>query len=440
MTQTLPQQAFHIDLNQVNNWAPPKNDPLQSTRLDAMTRFTQLGCPTTKHEAWRYTNVKPIAQAALPLAAPTKTDVTADMLKRYNFEGLNGPRLVFIDGFYSAELSTLADTDKTTVCSLTDAPPALLEAYLTRHANFQSDAFTALNTALFAQGALIHIPYSTAFDQPIEILHVATGPAVAKHIRNLIIVEDNAQATVVERHVSLDFEETSWTNTVSEIIIGKNAQLAHYDLKLQSEQSFNIATIHVHQQRDSRYLANAFLIGGRITRNNIHMLLAGENCDSRLDGLYLPRGEQTIDTHIRITHAAAHCDSRQFYKGILDDASHGVFEGRIIVNKGAQKTDAVQSNRNLLLSNKAQTNTMPQLEIYADDVKCTHGCTTGQIDPAQLFYLKARGIDHHTAKGLLIHAFATEALEHMTLAPVKQFCQQMLTQRMTKSESLNNLI
>ncbi|MHC4994271.1 MAG: Fe-S cluster assembly protein SufD, partial [Planctomycetota bacterium] len=416
MTQTVGQpKAFHIDLNQVNDWAPPKGDVLAPKRNDAMTRFTQLGCPTPKHEAWRYTNVKPIAQAALPLATPSKAEVTAEMLERYRFKGLNGPRVVFIDGFYSSDFSTLTPTDGLTVTSLNEAHTDLLEDHLTRYADFQDDAFTALNTALFEQGACVHVAKNAVIDEPVEVLHVATGPAVAKHIRNLIVAEDNSRAAIIERHVSLDFEESSWTNTVTEIVIGANAQLSHYDLKLQSERAYNIAQIRVHQQRDSRYLANAFLIGGHITRNNIHMTLGGPGCDSRLDGLFLPRGEQTIDTHIRVVHAAEHCDSRQFYKGILDDSARGVFEGRIIVNEGAQKTDAVQSNRNLLLSDKAQTNTMPQLEIYADDVKCTHGCTTGQIDEQQLFYLMARGIDEETARGLLIHAFATEALEHMTL-------------------------
>ncbi|MEX0777306.1 MAG: Fe-S cluster assembly protein SufD [Phycisphaeraceae bacterium] len=415
---------------------------LAPLRDRAMQRFLDLGWPTLRDEAWRFTDVRPITQTPFVLAEAT-ADVGADAVAPFSLGDAAAAQLVFVDGQYRDDLSSLGHLPEGVIVqSLADAIQDRADAtrrHLGQYADFEQDAFTALNTAFLTQGLFVLVPAGVTLDKPIHALYVATSggasgsaggtqPLVC-HPRNLVIVQDHASACVIEHYVSLG-DGPSWSNTVTEAVVGANAHLAHYVLELESQDAFNIQTLRVDQGRDSRFESHTALLGGALVRNNIHVELTGEGCNSLVNGLFVGRDRQHLDNHMRIVHAAPHCDSRQFYKGVLADKSHGVFSGRIVVNKDAQKTDAKQTNRNLLLSDEARINTQPQLEIYADDVKCTHGATTGQLDEEALFYLQARGIPTAEARQLLIHAFAAESLGRMTVTPVRELLERVLAERL----------
>jgi Fe-S cluster assembly protein SufD len=287
-------------------------------------------------------------------------------------------------------------------------------------------------------GVMLHVPRGVAVNKPIHLLNftmAAEAPLLISP-RNLIVVEESASATVVEDYVSPD-EKVYLNNAVTEIVVRDNADVTHYLLDRESDLAFNISSLHVHQGRDSRFTSHSMMFGGRIVRNNVHPVLDGDSCYSLLNGLYVIEGEQIADSHMRVEHRALEGDSRQYYKGIMHDQARGVFRGRIVVHPGAQKTDAKQSNQNLLLSERATANTDPQLEIYADDVKCTHGATIGQIDEDQIFYLMARGIPRETARSMIIVAFAGESLGRIEHEPILRLMQSMLLDRLPEANVLN---
>ena len=288
------------------------------------------------------------------------------------------------------------------------------EPHLGRYLNTERDAFAALNTAFAADGAFIHVKKSVVVDQTIHLLFVSTASDVPTmtHPRNLIVAEEQAQVAVVEDYVSLG-SAIAFCNTATELVAGESAVVSHYMIEREDTQAFNISTLRIQQGRSANVATHSVLLGGGLVRNNVHPVLAGEGAECLINGLFIGSGRQHLDNYMLVEHASPHCESRQFYNGILDGQSHGVFHGRIIVHKDAQKTDAKQTNRNLLLSDDAQIDTKPQLEIYADDVKCTHGATIGQIDETALFYLRSRGIDERSARKLLLLAFANECLDRM---------------------------
>ena len=410
-------------------------------RRAAFDRFNELGFPTTKHEEWRFTNLQPIVKTAFVPAEPG-APVTADTIDHLAFAAIGGCRIVFVDGFYRSDLSNLADLPAgMRVLSLGEAADdALVCDHLGRYAA-TDDSLTAMNTAFAADGVVVHVEKNVNVEQPIHVVYYSTAgdrPQVT-HPRNLIVVETGGSATVIEHYAS---DETGdiFSNAVTEAVIADNAQLHHYLLEREHEQAFNVATLRVQQGRDSRLESHSILLGGGLVRNNIHVEMTGEGAHGLINGLYLPHGDQHMDNHMRVVHAAPHCDSRQYYKGILDGSSSGVFTGRIVVNEGAQKTDAVQSNTNLLLSNSARIDTKPQLEIYADDVKCTHGATTGQIDEKALFYLRSRGLSESAARGLLIYAFAHESIDRMKLESVRGIIEKLLVHRLPQIELLEGLL
>jgi Fe-S cluster assembly protein SufD len=412
-------------------------------RSEALARFIDVGFPTTSHEEWRFTNVAPIARGGFQLAEPHAVKVQPGHLSDLSFGQATGTRLTFVDGQFRPDLSAMSGLPTgITVSSLSAAVAAgnvVVRQHLGRYADL-ADPFTALNTAFIEEGAFVHIPAGTVVEAPIHLLLITSAAAgrTVTHPRHLIVAE--ASATVVEHYVALDNTTVCWSNAVTEAYVGKNAELHHYLLERDSLAGFAIQTLRVEQERDSRFESHTVLLGGQIVRNNIHVELVGENCNSTVNGLYLPTGTQHHDNHMRVVHAAPHCDSRQFYKGILKDKAHGVFSGRIVVRPGAQKTDAKQTNRNLLLSDDAVIDTKPQLEIYADDVKCTHGATTGRIDEAALFYLMARGISRVDAQGLLIYAFAHESLERMTVLPVRAALEKLLIEKLPQTSMMTPLV
>src|SRR6185312_3432806 len=347
-----------------------------------------------------------------------------------------GCALVFVNGHFARELSNIGKlpvgVQVSSVADELSSSADGIKAHLGQYLNFQRDAFAALNTAFAEDGAYVYIPRGVVVEQPIYVLYMSVAgkePAM-EHPRNLIVAEENAQATIVEDYVSLQNGGSSptFSNTVTELIAGENAVVSHYMVVRQSEDSFNVSTLRLQQGRSSNVATHSLLVSGALVRNNVHPVLAGEGAECLINGLFMANGRQHMDNYMLVEHASPHCNSRQFYNGIMNGHGHGVFHGRIIVHKDAQKTDAKQTNRNLLLSDEAQIDTKPQLEIYADDVKCTHGATIGQVEENALFYLRSRGLDENAAKHLLLLAFANECLERMNSGLVREHLERLVTE------------
>ena len=404
---------------------------LRELRERAFARFCEAGFPTTHDEDWRFTNVSAIARTEFALASG-KTLPSQAEIQPFTVFGA-ACQLVFVDGRFSRELSSFGTLPKgVSVAGLAEQvgqDPAALEPHLGRYLNIERDAFSALNTAFAEDGAYVHVPRGVVLEAPIALLFVATASdqPLMTHPRNLIVIESEAQATVVEDYVSLG-ESIAFCNTATELVAGDNAVVSHYMLEREHRAAFNISTLRIQQGRSANVSSHSVLLGGGLVRNNVHPVLAGEGAECLINGLFIGSGRQHLDNYMLVEHASPHCASRQFYNGILDDHAHGVFHGRIIVHKDAQKTDAKQTNRNLLLSDDARIDTKPQLEIYADDVKCTHGATIGQIEENALFYLRSRGIDEISARKLLLLAFANECLDRMAASPAREYV-EMLIQR-----------
>lgn len=412
-------------------------------RRAAIARFADLGFPTLRDEDWRFTNVAPIAGTAFRLAGEGASMPEPGALAPFTFAGIACHRLVFVNGRYVPGLSVPGSLPAgVKVASLAEALRAdrgLLEPHLTRYADYHHDAFSALNTAFLADGAFVRIPRGRVLEAPIHLLYVSTGveAPLMTHPRNLLVADEDSQATIVEDYVSLG-EGVSFSNVVTELVAGDSAVVSHYLIEREGGQAFNISTLRSQQGRSSSVASHTVLLGGALVRNNVHPVLAGEGGDCLINGLYLAAGRQHMDNYMKVEHVSPHCGSRQFYHGILDGQSRGVFHGRIIVHKGAQKTDAKQTNRNLLLSEQAQIDTKPQLEIYADDVKCTHGATIGQINPEAVFYLRSRGVAEAAARALLLFAFAGESLQRMKVVPIREYLEGLVRQWLPHGDVLED--
>ncbi len=413
-------------------------------RKAAIARFSEFGFPTTKHEHWLYTNVAPIAHTAFSPAGDTPAEVTEDQLEEFSFDA-DCCRLVFVNGRFSLQLSAVQALPQGvkagSLAAALESDSNLVEAHLTRHAKSQDGAFVALNTAFLTDGAFIHIPKGTVVETPIHLLFVTTanGEPQVTHPRNLIVAETNSQATIVESYAGLG-GGVYFTNAVTEVVANENAVVDHYKIEREGEEAFHIATTQFHQYRSSSVSFLNVSLGGALVRNDINTLLDGEGCDCNLNGLSMLGGRQHVDNHLWVQHAMPHCTSREFFKGIYDDQSRGVFCGRIFVEKGAQKTDAKQTNMNLILSEDALADSKPQLEIFADDVKCTHGATIGQIDPDAIFYLRSRGISDLAARSLLIYAFANELICDIRVEPLRAQLAELLFSRLPQGELLREAI
>jgi Fe-S cluster assembly protein SufD len=408
---------------------------LVALRREGYSHFAARGFPTTHDEDWRFTSVAPIAKTRFQLADPGKP--ASKELDRFGTAGFPC-RLVFINGRLAPELSRISSSlpKGVKIGSLAEqiaADPGSVEPHLGRYLNFYRDAFCALNTAFIEDGGYIRVPRNTVVEEPIYLLYVSSGGAPAMdHPRNLIIVEENSHATIVEDYVSLD-ESVAFSNTVTELVARQAAVVSHYMIVRENEQTYNVSTLRIQQERDSHVATHSVLLGGSLVRNNVHPVLAGEGGECLINGLFMANGRQHMDNYMLVEHASPHCNSRQFYNGILNGQAHGVFHGRIIVHKDAQKTDAKQTNRNLLLADDAQIDTKPQLEIYADDVKCTHGATIGQVDENALFYLRSRGLSETSAKHLLLQAFANECLERMPSARVREHIERLVAEALPET-------
>ena len=415
---------------------------LASARRAGISRFAELGFPTLQDEDWRFTNVAPIARLPFkPLLEASSHGLAAAALERFTFARLKGSRLVFVNGHYAPELSAIAaQQDGIQISSLAAAlagDTALLEKHLTRHARTDDNAFAALNTAFFTDGAFIHVPAGQRVAEPVNLLFISTSKdaGATSHPRNLIVAEKSSAVTVVESYVSI-VDAPSFTNAVTEIVAGENASIEHCKFQDESLEAFHLATVQLRCARRANVIAHSIALGAKLSRNNINTTLAGEGVECVLNGLYLTKGEQLADHHMVVDHAQPHCNSHEYYNGILEDRSKGVFHGRILVRPGAQKTDAKQTNKNLLLSDDATADTKPQLEIYADDVKCTHGATIGQLNDESIFYLRARGLGLETARRMLIHAFAGEIIDRVRNEAVREELDKLVWDRLEQNERI----
>jgi len=417
---------------------------LQPVRRAAIARFTELGFPTTRDEDWRYTNVAPLAQIAFQLTSDSRVELSPRAIEQFMLPGLGGIQLVFVNGRYAPSLSSPGSPGGgLTVRSLAQAireDRDVLEQHLARYAGYHQDAFSALNTAFMEDGAFVHVARGRVIEEPIRVLFVSTATAdpIATHPRNLIVMDEDSQAVILEDYVALD-ADVYFSNVVTEVVVGQNSVLTHYMIERESHQAFSVSTLRLEQGRSSNVTSHTVLLGGALVRNNVHPVFAGEGSECLINGLFMATGSQHMDNFMRVEHASPHCDSRQFYHGILDGRSHGIFSGRIIVHKDAQKTDAKQTNKNLLLSQEAQIDSKPQLEIYADDVKCTHGATIGQIDQDAIFYLRSRGIAENAARALLLFGFAGECLERMKAEPIRRYLETLVAQWLPKGKILEEV-
>jgi Fe-S cluster assembly protein SufD len=421
---------------------------LAARRAAAAAAYERLGLPTPKNEDWHYTSVAPIAEGSWTTFRSASSDLTAADLEPFTFgQGATWPTLVFVNGRFARELSTpaerLPDGLRVAVLSELVAGAAvdrdvaeLAERWLGTVADAETQPFTALNAALMTDGALLHVGKEMVVEHPVHLLFVndALAAKSATHPRNLVVADRHSKLTVLESHVAIG-DASYLTNAVTEIVLGDGATVSHYKVQRESARAYHVGTVDTRQGRDSHFLNFSFATGAALSRTNVYTVLGGEGCGTTLNGLYMLDGAQHCDHQTRVEHVEPNCFSRELYKGLLDGTSHGVFNGKVYVHPEAQKTDGKQENHSLLLSRTAQVDTKPQLEIFADDVKCTHGATVGQLDQTALFYMKSRGIAPALARQLLTYAFAADVLETIELDAVREGLEAYTLERFTKQEA-----
>ncbi len=413
--------------------------PLSSLRREAIGRFVALGFPTLKHEEWKYTNIAPIARVPFQPAGRDERAVTEHDLKP--FGDVARCRLVFVNGHFAPHLSSDVSqlplgVKAGSLADVLRSDNAVVEAHLAQYADYSNHTFVALNTALMEDGAFVHVSRNQVVEEPIHLLFITTadGKPSVSHPRNLVVLDENSQATVVETYIGSVRAATEgcsyFMNAVTELVAAGNARLDHIKIQGENEAAFHIATVQAQLSRSSTMTSFSISVGGALVRNDINAVLGGEGSEVTLNGLYVVKGTQHVDHHTLIVHAQPHCPSHELYKGILDDKATAVFNGKIYVRPGAQKTDAKQTNQNLLLSQEATINTKPQLEIYADDVRCTHGATVGPLDADALFYLRSRGISADEARALLTYAFASDIFSRIKAEPLRTRLEELLFMRL----------
>jgi Fe-S cluster assembly protein SufD len=409
---------------------------LGGLRREGFARFAERGFPGPREEAWRHTNVAPIARATFALPEAGRT-VPADRLRQLDFGGaFTGCELVFVDGRLSRDLSSPAGAEGVRLGSLADAlrdDPDRLHPHLARLAPpDEVDPFRGLNTALLEDGGFVDLAPGATPTAPIHLVFISTGrpdaPTVT-HPRTLVLAGEGCHATIVETYAGAD-GGAYFTNAVTEIVLDAGARVDHFKLQRESEGAYHVSTLAVELARDATFADHSVCVGGALVRQHVEARFAGPGGDCALFGLFVGDGAQHHDTHTLVDHAVPHCTSRELYKGILGGRSRGVFHGKVLVRQDAQKTNAYQANQNLLLSKEALVNSTPALEIHADDVKCKHGSTTGQLDPLALFYLRSRGIGEEAARSLLTYAFASDLVSRITVQPVRVALEAFLHHRL----------
>jgi Fe-S cluster assembly protein SufD len=422
---------FQLFENRLNG---EKNLPVHSLRKEAICKFSELAMPTTKDEEWKYTNVSPILNFNFKLASDIKVDVKKEDIKSHFYNEKRFYTVVFVNGVFSKNLSNLKGlNDKLVITDLTSAlknNPELILKYLGKYAGYTKNIFTALSTAYINEGTFIQVKDNSVIDKPIQILYVtSTNEEVIFNPRNLFIIGKNSNVKILENYFSLT-GAVYFTNAVTEIAVDENAVVEHIKIQNENLNAFHISTTQINLERTSKFSSFNIDFGGSLVRNDVNLLFNDVTGECNLNGLYLAQGIQHIDNHTLIDHAKPQCLSNESYKGILSGKSHGVFNGKILVRRDAQKTNAFQQNKNLLLSKDALIDTKPQLEIFADDVKCSHGATVGQLDKDALFYLKSRGIGEEEAKVILIYAFASDVVRSIGIKEVRERLEKLLAEKL----------
>jgi len=409
-------------------------DPVHEIRSEALKNFEAKGFPSRKSEAWKYTSLERLQKVDFSLFPKQDNALEYRDVKKFFLHEIDTYKIVFIDGVYSSYLSETTH-DGVDICLMSAALTKpmykpIIDVYFNKVAS-REDSLVSLNTAFAKEGAFIYVPKNKVPRKPIEILHFSTGSETAQMLqpRNLIIAEENAEVQVIERHQSLTDNEIL-TNSVTEIFAGKDAIVDYYKVQNDRESASLIDNTYIDQKEKSHVSVHTFSFGGKLTRNNLNFIQDGEHIDSTLKGVTLLGEKQHVDHHTLVHHQQPNCESHQDYKGIFGQRSTGVFNGKIIVDKIAQKTNAFQQNNNLLISDKASINTKPQLEIFADDVRCSHGCTIGQLDRDALFYLQARGIPKKEASALMMYAFANNVLESVRINELKQRINKLIAKKL----------
>jgi Fe-S cluster assembly protein SufD len=427
MTAT-PFSALHAEFAGLQGTSPAW---IQSLRHDAFARFETLGLPTARHEDWRHTSLAPLARTTFRLPAERSLGSA-----RPSSLGLDSHEAVFLNGRFAPWLSSLsglpAGVQVTSLAEALASHPERLSGRLAQIASVDGQAFTALNTAFLEDGAYIHLEANAVAGKPIHLLFYSTnaeGLATLSHPRTLVVAERGSQARIVETYAGPE-GEAYFTNAVTELALGEGSIVEHYKMQRESEHAFHVGRIQADQGRNSQFASYSLSFGGALVRTDIDVRLGGEGASCGLYGLFLGHGSQHVDHHTVIDHAVPHCSSRELYKGVLDEKARGVFFGTILVRPDAQKTDAQQTNKNLLLSKDALVTSTPRLQIEADDVRCKHGSTTGQIDPLALFYLRSRGLGEAEARSVLTYAFAADVLERVTLPEVRKPLASYLSMRL----------
>ena len=427
MTQLVEEKNVHLsNFSRVEKQLGGAGQPwLEKLRKVAIAAFEQVGFPTTRDEEWRYTNVAPIARTPFRLAEPD-VETARDAAGRYSFGRQAAAELVFVNGHYAPELSKVGKPSRgvtvTNLAGAMESHSVLLEQHLGRYATVDKTPFVALNTGFIRDGALLHFARETVVKQPVHLIFVSTPsrePAVS-HPRVLVVAEENVQATVVESYVGSGGPGVYFTNAVTEVVAAENARIDYCRLQQESLEAYHVSALQMQLGRGADVVSHAATLGGRLTRNDLNVVLNGDGAHATLNGLVSIGGEQHVDNHTLLHHEKPYCPSHELYKHVLRDKATGVFKGKIFVQKDAQKTDSKQTSKSLLLSDDATMNSMPALEIYADDVKCTHGSTTGPVDEDMVFYLRTRGVSLEAARHLLTYAFAADVTRRIQVEPVRR--------------------
>ena len=417
-----------------------ETDSLRTMRTKGIEVFKNLGFPTTKDEEWKYTSLNKSIKRDYDFGAEFSLDITSEDIDRFLCTGIDSYKLVFVNGVFNDSLSNTTQQDKFFVINLKDAYEGNSELF-NQYYGTLADAemsMVGLNTAYAQEGAFIYVKAGAVVDKLIQILYINSDSSrsMMSQTRNLIVVEDRAEVQILERHQSLS-DEYVFTNSVTEISVGKEANLKHYKIQNDQNTASLVDSTFVKQGAKSSALVDTFAFSGELTRNNLHFEFAGEHAEAHMDAITLLKGSSLVDHHTFVDHAVPNCQSFQLYKGIYDEKSKGVFNGKVMVRKDAQKTNAYQQNNNLLLSDFASIDTKPQLEIFADDVACSHGCTIGQLDEEALFYMQSRGIPQKEAKAFLMFAFAGDTLKNIGIPQLKEQLVNLVARELKVDLELN---
>ncbi|HSW56298.1 MAG TPA: Fe-S cluster assembly protein SufD [Ignavibacteriaceae bacterium] len=410
-----------------------KESSIHHKRKDALSNFSRLEFPTIKDEEWKYTSIAPLLKFNF-VPSYEKKIVSEELIKSLLFDEMEHSLIVFVNGRYSAENSILLNMPEgvivDSIANQIKKNNEVLLNHFGKYADHQNHIFTALSTAYTDDGAFIYVPAGKIVEEPIHIIFITDSgnEKILTQPRNLFVAGKNSQATIIEHYVGNE-GEIYFTNSVTEIVAEENAVVDHIKLQEESKKAFHIARMEVDQERRSNFSSHLISTGADLTRNDFNARFNDEGGECTLNGLYMIDGTQLFDAHTLMDHAKPHCNSHEHYKGILDDKSRGVFNGKIIVRQDAQKTNAFQENNSILLSDEALVNTKPQLEIFADDVKCSHGATIGQMDDEAKFYLKSRGIGEEASKGILLHAFASDVITSIKIESVRNYIEKIITEK-----------